>query len=178
MPTFRTLVLGVLVAAAGLAGCGDNAESVARARKLIEAEASVVFAAAHPTAGTPKEVRFDGNRASPNGMVLTYSFLWGKPRKEDGKPKHQLVLEFQADAEGRFASREVEDVIKVVSDTALVKPFLAAQVGAAALRVKLQKQLDALPDGANDELKKVAQQKLSAKALAGLWLKYRELHPE
>lgn len=171
----RVTLLGSVVCLAG--GCGPSAPaSVTRARGLVEAEADKIWRAAHPTVPSYDQFEFDGHAQQPEGgQVLKYTYRWGA---KGGKPKHHLSLGFRFDAEGSLATLDVEDVVQVYEDTALVKPFLSADIVAAPLRVDLKRRIDALPDGANDELKRLVDQKLTAKGLVALWLKYKEAHRE
>ncbi|MCI0340792.1 MAG: hypothetical protein L0216_06515 [Planctomycetales bacterium] len=156
-------------------GCGQSKPSpVQRARALIEGEAEKIWRVAHPTVLKYEALAFDGSEQTAKGHKLKFTFAWDK---KDAEPKHRMTLAFQFNAEGSLADQDVEDVIQIVSDDSLVKPFLVANVGSAPLREELKKLIDALPPGADDELKRLVDQKLSARGLVALWLKYRERHP-
>ena len=167
-----TLLVGVLVLGWG---CGPSEPTaVQRAKLLVEAEAGKIWRVAHPSVPKYDELSFDGSEQTTAGCVVKYTYLWSKKR---GKRKHRTSLGFHFNAEGSLSDVDVEDVIRVLSDTSLVKPFLAAKIGTGPLRAELKKWIDALPDGADDELKKLMDQKLTPRGLVALWLKYREQHP-
>lgn len=158
------------LAVLGLTACGakENPGVVARSKALIEHEAATIWRVAHPTA-LKYELKFDDHVWTPEGYQLNYTFA----------PERGFItsLRFHFDPDGSLKGIDPERVIEVIKDTATVKAFFGADVAIGALRQDLKSRIEKLPTDKREELKGLLDDKLSAKGVAGAWLKFREQRP-
>ena len=161
------LILVIGLATASLLGCsGKTATEVLRkANELIVKEESKIWRAAHPTVAKYK-LRYYGHSKTPTGYQVKYAFV-----AERG---FTTVLGFNFNPQGALSGVDPDAVIEVLEDGASIRAFLGADTAVGVLRQDIKDRIDQLPTDVRGEFKDWLDRKLSAKGLAGLWLKLRE----
>jgi len=151
----------------------EKSPSVRKAVDLIEREGKALWRIAHPTVLKYDELRFDGSLTWDKAIQVRFTYFWGKKGHE-----HETTIGFRFDLEGTLSGIDAEDVVQPLADSSNSPPFLAATIAARLLRAELKRRIAKLDLSVDDELKVLVNRKLTAKGIAGLWLKFRVRFPK
>jgi len=166
-----TAIAGLAAATSGCGGSPQGDEALLRAKALVASAAGQVWRLAHVTVPNYRECRFEGRDHTPVGFRVRYTYVW-----EKGDVEHTTQLAFHFSRKGTLSGVDAEDVIEILADSSKTAPFHAADVALIPLRLDVKRRLSKLPAGVDEELKQLADRKLSAKGVAAALLKIREQH--
>jgi hypothetical protein len=177
MRGWRSAVLvcsGLLLAAGGgpARAADEEPAAVKKTKQLIDSESKTILRAAHPL-GKFKEAGCDDVARKDKAYELTYTFHWlGKEgdKEKEFTTKLAFLVEYDKNDDIDKLAIDVKD------DTSQVKPFSGADLSAGLLRVSVKKRLKEL-DVKDEELLK-SLDKLDAKGLLEVWLKYKDRKKE
>jgi hypothetical protein len=165
------LLLSALLLASGgtpARAADEEPAPVKKTKQLIDDESKTILRAAHPL-GKLKEAKYDDVAHKDKAYELAYTFRWlGKEgdKEKEFTTKLAFLVEYDKNDDIDKLTIDVKD------DTSPAKPFSGADLSAVVLRGLVKKRLKELEVKDEEVLKSL--DKLDAKGLLEVWLKYKQ----